>query len=498
MKLSKQNLNTIKPTDKLTLPGTETFDFPEKILQFGTGVLLRGLPDYFINKANSLGIFKGRVVIVKSTQKGNTDDFKIQDSLYTIGVRGIENGRKIEENIICSAVSRVLNAATDWKDILDVAGSKDLQVIISNTTETGIQLSEDDIRVSPPKSFPGKLLAVLYQRYKIFNGDESKGLVILPTELISDNGIKLRDIVFQLAAQNGLEKDFIKWLEVNDFCNTLVDRIIPGRPDAITLGHLEEELGFEDGLLIFAEVYRLWAIEGDERIRKILSFEQVDEGIIVTPDISIHKELKLRLLNGTHTLTCAVAFLSGFETVCETMDDPDLSGFISALMKDELAQAIPYPVPSGQALEFSGKVLDRFRNPLIKHRWLSISMNYTLKLQMRVIPVLLCYYKNFQSVPEYIAFGFAAYLRFMKSENIDGIFYGMINNTQYQIDDECSEYYSDLWRNNNVSELVDKVLSRQELWNADLSELPGFANAVKHHLEMIESSGVKESIKLIN
>ncbi len=498
MKLSKQNLNKIISTDTLTIPGAETFDFPEKVLQFGTGVLLRGLPDYFINKANCQGIFNGRIVVVKSTQKGSTDSFKTQDSLYTIGVRGIEDGQKIEENIISSAISRVLTAATDWNAILDVAASKDLQIIISNTTETGIQLIEDYIRAAPPKSFPGKLLAVLYHRYKIFNGDESMGLVILPTELISENGTKLKDIVIALAEQNGLHKDFIKWLEVNDFCNTLVDRIIPGKPDAITLGKLEGELGFEDELLIFAEVYRLWAIEGDERIRNILSFEQADEGLIITPDISIHKELKLRLLNGTHTLSCAAAFLSGFDTVCETMEDPELEEFISTLMKNELALAIPYPVAAGQALQFSARVLDRFRNPLIRHRWLSISVNYTLKLQLRVIPVLLRYYKNFQSVPEHIAFGFAAYLRFMKTDKNEGEYYGMINDRQYQIDDEWSDYYSALWSNNNASELVDKALSNQDIWNADLSELPGFAASVKHHLSMIESKGAKESIKLIN
>ena len=495
MILRKQNLNNIKPSDKLLLPEAEAFDHPEKVLQFGTGVLLRGLPDYFIDKANRQGIFNGRIVIVKSTQKGSTDDFKTQDSLYTIGIRGIEDRLEIEENSICSAVSRVLTAQTDWNDILDVASSPHLQVIISNTTETGIQLIEDNIKAVPPKSFPGKLLAVLYHRYKAFNGDESRSLVILPTELISDNGNVLKSIVFELAKQNRMAKEFIQWLGTNTFCNTLVDRIIPGKPDKKTLAGLEEQLGYRDELLIFAEPYRLWAIEGDERIRKILTFEQADPGVVVTPDITLHKELKLRLLNGTHSLSCAAAFLSGFETVCEAMNDPGLSRFVDNLMQNNLAAAIPYPVSPETALQFSEKVLDRFRNPFIRHQWISISSNYTLKLQMRVIPVLQHFYKKFETVPEHIAFGFAAYLRFMKCEFIDGGYFGIANGNLYRIEDERAEYYSGLWSDYDADALVTLALSNSELWKSDLSQLPGFVNSVKNHLRRIEKMGINEAIK---
>ena len=498
MILRKQNLDNIKPSDKLIVPLAGAFDLPEKVLQFGTGVLLRGLPDYFIDKANRQGIFNGRIVIVKSTDKGSTDGFKNQNSLYTIGIRGIEDGRKIEENLICSTVSRVLTAQTEWNAILDVAASADLQIIISNTTETGIQLSEDDIEAIPPKSFPGKLLAVLYHRYKTFKGDESKGLVVLPTELILDNGTKLKDIVFKLAEQNKLDTAFMQWLSTNTFCNTLVDRIVPGKPDEKSLGQLEEQLGYRDELLIFSEVYRLWAIEGNDRVKKVLSFEQIDPGLIITPDISVHKELKLRLLNGTHTLSCAAAFLSGLETVCDAMDDPEMSGFISTLMQDELAPAIPYPVTPELALEFSNKVLDRFRNPYIRHQWLSISMNYTLKLQMRVIPVLLHYYKIFQGVPPKIAFGFAAYIRFMRVYKMDGAYFGISAGKHYRIDDEWAEYYSGLWSNHNADEVVLLALSNPELWNSDLSKLPGFVDSVQDHLRKIEEKGAKEAIKLTN
>ncbi|WP_317128494.1 tagaturonate reductase [Hymenobacter radiodurans] len=297
-------------------PTAALLELPEKVLQFGTGVLLRGLPDYLIDKANRQGVFNGRIVVVKSTDGGDLTAFERQDNLYTVGIRGVEDGQTIEENVLCASISRVLSAKSQWAEVLDFAASPDLQVVISNTTEVGIQLTADDIQQEPPHSFPGKLLAVLYARFQAFDGDVSKGLIIVPTELIPDNGSKLEAILLELAHRNGLEPEFIEWLETaNTCCNSLVDRIVPGKPDAATHQALTTQLGYEDELLTMTEAYLLWAIEGDERVKEILSFHQADKGIFIRPDINLFRELKLRLLNGTHTLSCGLAYLSGCETV---------------------------------------------------------------------------------------------------------------------------------------------------------------------------------------
>lgn len=276
MKLSRFTLKNIS-AENIVVPDEALFELPEKVLQFGTGVLLRGLPDYFIDKANRQGIFNGRVVVVKSTSQGDTSAFDKQDGLYTVCVRGVQDGQKVEENIINSSISRVLNASEEWEQILECAHNQNMQVIISNTTEVGIQLVNDDIRRHPPLSFPGKLLAFLYERFKAFGGSQHSGMVIVPTELISDNGKKLESIVLELAHLNGLEEAFIEWLEsCNHFCNSLVDRIVPGKPDKEALISLEEELGYSDQLVTMSEAYALWAIEGGEEVKNILSFAQVD------------------------------------------------------------------------------------------------------------------------------------------------------------------------------------------------------------------------------
>ncbi len=488
-------LNRNYCTDKQIITQGVT-SLPERVLQFGTGVLLRGLPDFLIDKANRQGIFNGRIVVVKSTDGGDSTAFDQQDGLYTLGIRGFENGDLIEQNIVCSAISRVLSAKSQWADVLACAANPDMQLVISNTTEVGIQLVQDDIKQSPPVSFPGKLLAFLYERFKVFNGDKTKGLVIVPTELITDNGKKLEHILFELAHLNALESPFIDWLENhNTICNSLVDRIVPGKPDAATKAAITEGIGYEDNLMTMSESYLLWAIKGDEKVKSVLSFHQVHEGVIIEPNIDLYSELKLRLLNGTHTLSCGLAYLSGFSLVKDAMKSEVMEGYISRLMLSELALGIPYKMDLEVAELFGKQVLDRFRNPFLEHRWLSITMNYTSKMAMRNIPTLLHFYKTQKTVPSHFALGFAAYLLFMKAVKLEnGVYYGHSKGSDYAIQDDKANYFYDLWQRHSVEELVSAVLKNQNFWHTDLSLLDGFKNAVVGYLNKMLTGGVFETL----
>ena len=475
MQLSKANLAAIHNSG-ITKPADSIFSLPEKVLQFGTGVLLRGLPDYFIDKANCQGLFNGRVVVVKSTDSGDAGAFDRQDGLYTLCVRGIEGGHKVEENIICSAISRVLSARDQWQEILALARNPEMQIVISNTTEVGIQLVDDDIRRVPPASFPGKLLAFLYERYKAFSGSPESGMVIVPTELIVDNGKKLAGIVGELIKMNGLEADFLLWVEKHcHFCSSLVDRIVPGKPDAASLQQLTHDLGYTDDLLSISEVYRLWAIEGDQTVKEVLSFAGADEGVVIAPDIEIYRELKLRLLNGTHTLSCGLAYLAGFGTVKQAMDDAAFSAFVSDLMLKEIAPAIPYDVPLSEARDFGLRVLDRFRNPHLQHQWISITMQYSSKIKSRDIPVLLRHYEKHSTPPSLFALGFAAYLLFIKGGS-------------YAITDDKAAHFAELWQKPET--VVNAALRDKNLWGADLTKLPGFEAAVQRNLDSLINNGV--------
>lgn len=496
--LTRYTLKNIDANAGVSLPPENVFDLPEKVLQFGTGVLLRGLPDYFIDKANRKGVFNGRILVVKSTDSGDASFFDKQDGLYTICVRGVEGGSKIEENIINSSISRVISAKTEWGKVLQCASNPEMNLIISNTTEVGISFIKDDIRLSPPESFPGKLLCFLYERYQFFNGSDESGMVIVPTELITENGKKLESIVLELAHLNGLEESFMDWLEnSNYFCNSLVDRIVPGSPGASQKSAIESQLNYNDDLLIIAESYRLWAIESaEEKVKKILSFSKTDEGVVIAPDITKFRELKLRLLNGTHTLTCALALLAGYTTVKEAMDDPEISGFMKNLMLHEIGPAITdNTITQEDTRRFASQVLDRFRNPSIDHKWLSISMQYSSKMKMRTLPVLLNYYERFKSVPEYMALGFAAYLLLMKVNNSSIGYNGEINGMAYTLQDDKAAYFSEKWKAMPAEQLVENVLNDESLWGTDLTDINGISQAVTVRLQMLIADGAKQTIR---
>ncbi|SOE21795.1 tagaturonate reductase [Spirosomataceae bacterium TFI 002] len=468
---------------------------PEKVLQFGTGVLLRGLCDYAIDKANKKGVFNGSVVVVKSTP-GSLSDFNDQDNLYTVCVRGLDNGKIIEENIINESISRVISAASDWDAFLETAENPQMNVVISNTTEVGLQYHEENLGATCPSSFPGKLTLWLKKRFD----SGLSGVVIIPTELVVDNGMLLKSFVIKHAQRNQLGGDFVEWIEnENDFCNSLVDRIVPGKPEANELEELKTSLGYEDNLILKCEAYKLWAIEGGDRVKDILSFEEVDKNIVVAKDITQYRELKLRMLNAPHTLMSGLAFLSGFEHVKDALNDGLMEKFMTILMLTEMAPALPANIDAKLAQRYGREVMDRFRNPYLNHKWHSITLQYSMKMKNRVMPLLYKYYEIFETVPQYLARCFAAYLLFMKSvEQKDGKFYGESHGEKYLINDDQAPYFHELWTCDDPVKVTKLALSNEELWGTDLTQLNGLESNVAIHLSNMQMAGVREVAAALN
>lgn len=468
MTLKRSILQEIVGVDNLILPTEEQLNYPEKVLQFGTGVLLRGLPDQYISEANRAGKFRGRVVVVKSTQNGTTDDFSEQDGLYTVCVKGIDNGQLVNQAYVNASISRVLSAIEDWSSIIDFAKSDELSVVTSNTTEVGIVYTEENILDGVPSSFPGKLLAVLHARFTHYKGDVSKGLVIIPAELIEENGSKLSDILNRLAAYNHLGEDFIEWLiKANPICNTLVDRIVPGKLSTIDQANTEAALGYSDAIMIMAEPFGLWAIEStDQRVMDALGFCDEAKGCIVVPSIQKFKELKLRMLNASHTFSCGVSMLAGMEFVKDSMNQETIKTYISQLALEEIAAAITgEKISPAEADAFGKAVLDRFANPFLEHKWVSISAQFTLKMKIRCLPLIIATHEKTGQLPLRMLIGFSAYLVQM-----------------------------DLVNSNDLSTSLGYVLSDKETWGQDLAAIPGFQDKVFEITASIQSNGILPTI----
>lgn len=492
MQLNRKILSTLNPA-LVEIPAEAQLKSPEKILQFGTGVLLRGLPDYFVDQAAKKGKYNGRIVVVKSTATGGTDEFLRQDGLYTIVEKGMSEGKETARTIINASISRVLSAAEQWNEILACAANPEMEVIISNTTEIGIRLDPEDAGRLLPLSFPGRLLVWLEERYRVFNGDPQRGCTIVPTELIVENGRKLKKVLIQLAELKGLPADFLHWLDTaNEICDSLVDCIVPGKLPLPVQRQMERQLGYTDELMIMSEPYRLWAIEThDPRSRQRLSFSASNNGMVLAPSIEKFRELKLRLLNATHTFSCGLAMLIGYETVKEAMADTLFRHFVSRLMLDEIKPLIVgSEITDAEATRFAEQVLDRFANPAIEHRWISITAQYTSKMQMRCMPLVLKHYQEHTEAPALMAIGFAAYLLFMRSEqDNNGQTVVSLHGKVYAVTDDKAGVLQEQWARYADREVSQKVLTHPGIFGLDTKSIARFAEVAAGYIDLIEKEG---------
>ena len=465
---------------------------PEKILQFGEGNFLRAFVDYWFDMSNEKAGWNGKCVLVQPIAPGLAKLINEQQGLYTLYLRGRENGEKVDRKRVISSVSRCLNPyeKADYDAMMEVAVSDDLEYIVSNTTEAGIvydpACQKDDC---PPSSFPAKLTQVLYKRWQA----GKKPLVILSCELIDNNGRELEKCVGQYIEQWGLEADFKAWCGECTFCSTLVDRIVPGRiKDADEAARLEQENGYHDELIDVGEVFGVWNIEGPEWLEDKLPFKKAGLNCPVVPDVTPYKKRKVRILNGAHTGFVLGAYLAGFDIVRDCMQDDVVRGFMNKMLYEEVIPTLP--LDKADLENFAAAVQDRFNNPFVDHELMSISLNSTSKWHARNMPSFLEYIEKEGKLPPCLTMSFAAYIAFFSNDVQELTDAGLVcrrpkGNTYTCSDDRWAlEFY---WehRNDSVEELVHAVMKNEQMWGRDMTEIAGFEDAVVRGLHMIREQG---------
>ena len=475
---------------------------PERILQIGEGNFLRAFAAWMINSINNEnGAYEGSIVLCQPTPRGHIERFAAQNCLYNVAMRGLVDGKPTETIDLITSVSRCINPYSDYAAFLALARSEDLQVVISNTTEAGISYDANAVYDGTPQpSYPAKLTAFLYERYLAFRRDAKRGLLILPCELIDENGTKLREIVLRRAQDWSLEAGFVQWLdEANQFANTLVDRIVTGFPrEQISL--YDQKLGYRDELLVTCEPFDLWVIEADEKWKEIFPIEKGKGNVIWTDNVAPYKQRKVRLLNGGHTATALAAYLAGHDTVCDFMRDPLFHSFLTQyLFRDTLPTL---DLPQALLKSFASAVLERFSNPYIKHRLLDISLNSISKFSARCLPTMFEYFDRFGTLPGCVVFGLAALIRFydvVKTE--DGYVGHREDGSAYPVrDDEKNlEFFCEVWKSRDLDAVVRAALSNAALWGGcDLSQIPELATKVGAQLHQIEEIGIRIAIGAIS
>lgn len=473
----------IKQLNKQTV---EKPTLPIKILQFGEGNFLRAFVDWQIDKANEAGVMNHGVAIVQPIDKGMAGMLEAQDCLYHVYLEGVKDKKPVKDIRLVKSVQCAINPYEDYAAYEKIFLSPELEATVSNTTEAGIRYEEgDDLWALPPKSYPAKMTALLYKRFKHFNGDPTKGLCIICCELIENNGSTLREYVLRHAEYNKLGEDFIAWVENHcHFCDTLVDRIVPGFPRE-NIDEIKEEIGFDDNLVVKAEFYHLWAIGGPgyEEVQRRLPLDKAGLHVIFMPTIKQFRDKKVRILNGSHTGMVPIGLQVGCQTVMDAFNNPDLEAFINTMVDEEVIPMIEED--QAELKEFAAGILERFYNPYIRHMLKTISLNSLSKWETRNFPTVLDNWNKAGKVAEKELFTFAALMVLYSGQ------------VEFAPDDtaEHVEFIRNTWNNNDILGTIKAIVENRNIWTVDFTEVTPFVEKVAAYVEVILAEGMAAALK---
>ncbi|HYD32046.1 MAG TPA: tagaturonate reductase [Azospirillaceae bacterium] len=470
---------------------------PVTVLQIGDGNFLRGFVDWMVDVANGKGLLKAGVAVVQPLDGGIAKLLKAQDNLYTVLLRGIENGREVEARRVVSCVSDALNPYAEWDRVTAHATSPALRFFISNTTEAGIADTEEPYTPGVcQNSFPAKVAALLHARYRALGGTPESGLVFLPCELIEANGANLKRIVLAHAKRWGLEPGFATWVAAhNHFLNTLVDRIVPGYPKD-EAASLFARWGYQDTLAVAGEPFHVWVIEGPAHLADEFPLHKAGLNVVWTDDLQPYRTRKVRILNGAHTASALAAYGAGLDTVKAMMDDATVAAYLNKVMFQEIVPFVP--LPEAERQQYAATIMERFGNPYIRHELISITLNSVSKWQVRVLPSLKDWVARHGEAPDGLSFSLAALLRFYRGTMVNGEYTGTRDAGAYPIRDsaEVIAALGAAWaaHADDPRALVDAVLADARLWGEDLTRIPGLAQRTAHHLASLQEKGMKAAM----
>lgn len=473
---------------------------PERIIQFGEGNFLRGFIDWMIHQMNQQHLFNGSVVAIQPTPHGKVlPKLEAQDYLYTVNLRGIDHDAPIDQAEVITSISRGINPYDNWQQVLELAHNPKIQFVFSNTTEAGLTYQKEkyDGKASP-MSFPGKLTAFLYERFKCKAGSANSGFSIFPCELLEGNGDLLREYVLKISHDFDYSDEFRQWIsDYNFFYNTLVDRIVTGFPNG-EIDDFTEKLQYEDQLLTVGEPFHLFVIDGPEKLEQQLPFRQA--GLNVEwADILPFRELKVRILNGLHTVMYALGVFNGQKTVLQAMEDTHLRPLLDFCLNEEILPTLC--VDEKEKCSFANSVIERFLNPFNKHQLTDLGMSGITKYKVRCLPSLLAFYKEKKECPRVLTLGLAATLLYFKEDfvNEESKAFGKYNGFNYHIREnkDILEIFKNVWSCYDGSKkslvgITETLLGDPLVWDQDLTVIHGLTEKVASYLYDLIENGIEE------
>lgn len=477
-------MTAIKPLNRQTVAVRPR---PVRVLQFGEGNFLRAFVDWQLDIANEKGVINTSVaaIVPRFHDSVAIDILTRQDGLYHVCLEGIENGAPKKETRLVSVISDAFNPGADMERYFRYIESPELRFVVSNTTEAGIRYEPDDVTADAPVTFPGKVTALLHRRYCHFGGDRSKGLFFICCELIENNGSTLREYVLRHAREAAFEEDFINWIDdACVFCDTLVDRIVPGFPKD-TIDEIKAEIGYDDNVVVKGELYHIWAIggKGYEKVREELPLDRAGLHVLFMPSIKSFRDKKVRILNGSHTGLVPIALQLGCETVMDAFNNSDVNRFVNGMVDREVLPMIDED--PAELKTFAAGILERFYNPFIRHMLKSIALNSLSKWEARNFCTLKDNWTKAGRLADYECFTFAALL------SLYGPGSGFTpEDTPAHVDHIVSS-----WNDKDYAGTVRRILDSDIFIEDFEAAVPGFSARVAEYLADIRTRGMESALR---
>ncbi|NBC57628.1 MAG: tagaturonate reductase [Bacteroidetes bacterium] len=448
---------------------------PAKIIQFGKGNFLRAFSVWMVEILNQKTDFNGNIEIVETFNTRKSDIFNRQNYRYHVIEKGIENDKQIERVTEINAVRGLTNGLSDFDEFLKLGLDPNLQFIISNTTEAGIEFDISDTSISSPRTFPGRLTAFLHHRF-LHSDIHNKPIYVLPCELIENNANTLKHYVLKYCKLWTLSNDFDSWLEDNIiFCNTLVDRIVSGYPKQPNV--YKERLSFDDELMVVCEPFHFWAIEDKAEIKKALPVLQTDLNVKFSEDIKSYKEIKVRILNGAHTAMVALGMIQGIKTVEEFMLNTSLRVFLKDMIDNEILPTLKFA--EKDSIEFKNMVYDRFLNPYLKHELSAIQLNSISKFKSRLLPTFIDYIALKNRLPEHITDVLSHLILLYKTTHSP---YGIT----LKDEPEVTKIFQKAWSRDKLEQTIEDILKNELLWGRNLYEIKNLDDEIYYHINKLQ------------
>ena len=467
------------------LPPDRTLAESVGIVHLGIGAFHRAHQSVFTEDA-AVSAHEPGWGICGVTQRSSTvvDQLRPQDGLYTV----LERSRNEVRARVVAQVSDVLFAAQEGERLLRLLADPAVRIVTLTVTEKGYRrradgaLDLDDPAVAhdlrSPRRGHARIRSIVGQLVRGLQWRQTAGagpVTLLSCDNLPDNGRVLhrllRDFCRALPGREG--DDAAAWVADNvTFPCSMVDRIVPAtterdRADAAAL------LGVRDEALVVAEPFGQWVIE-DCFAAGRPAWERA--GATLVQDVAPYEQLKLRVLNGTHSMLAYLGALAGYETIADTVADPALRSAARRLIADDVAPTLQVP-PGVDVSAYAEEVLDRFANPALGHRTTQVAMDGSQKLPVRLLGTARDRLAT-GAVPDSVAFAIAAWMAYVvRGTDITG--------RPLPLDDPLEPRLQQTVRDapGDARSITDALLGIPEIFGTELSDHPAFSAAVAAHLQ---------------